>query len=183
MTGTPSRLMMVAWCALLPLAAVAQGRDAGDEPEIKPRAEAEVKLPAMPKPGNLLEFEPNAATRNRFFVDAESIAITGDGAVRYTLIVRSPSGAQNLFYEGIRCETFERKIYARGGSDGVWLPTRASEWQPVDYQDGYRQRRVLASDFFCRDNRMVKSRDEAIQRFKYPGQPTGGTTIRWRDVF
>ena len=62
MTGTPSRLMMVAWCALLPLAAVAQGRDAGDEPEIKPRAEAEVKLPAMPKPGNLLEFEAETLT-------------------------------------------------------------------------------------------------------------------------
>lgn len=172
------------WCALLPSLAMAQSRNESDDgADPKPFAELEVKLPALPKPENLLKFEPSSASNNRFYVDAASIFVGDDGTVRYTLVIESASGAQNISHEGIRCETFEQKIYAYGGRDGMWRPTRAPQWRPVNYQDSYRQRRVLAADYFCRDNRMVKSREAAIQLLKYPQPPTGGTTVRWRDAF
>ena len=178
---------LLAACALATAVAHAQPRsDMEDEDELakkKAWAEAEIALPPAPKPGDLLSFEPKAATGYHFFVDGQSIAISGDGVVHYTLVMRSASGAENVSYEGIRCETYEQKVYAYGRRDGKWSPASSAQWQPIGTQDTFRQRRVLADDFFCRDNRMVRTRAEAIQRFKYPGPPTGGTTVRWRDAF
>ena len=179
--------VLVAGCVLVSGVAMAQPRsDMEDEDGTAKKnawAEAEVALPPAPKPDDLLPFEPKAATGYRFFVDAQSIVISGDGVVHYTLVMRSASGAENITYEGLRCETYEQKVYAYGRRDGKWSPASSAQWQSVGTQDVFRQRRVLADDFFCRDNKMVKTRAEAIQRFKYPGPPTGGTTVRWRDAF
>src|SRR5450631_3218972 len=113
------------WCALLPLAALAQPRaDVEDDSESKPHGELEVKLPAMPKAENLLPFEAGAASSNRFFIDAQSILVGDDGIVRYTLVIRSASGAENVSYEGMRCETVEQKYYAFGRRDGSWSSAR-----------------------------------------------------------
>ena len=164
------------WCALmLPLIAPAQPLRlfGGDEdPDKKEVVEAEVKLPLMPKPENLLEFEASAANTNRFFIDANSISIDSDGTVRYTLVVKSPSGAENISYEGIRCETIEQKFFAFGRRDGTWSPVRAPVWRPIVYKDINRQYGVLYSNFFCPDGAPIGSIKQAIYRFKY-GVPYG----------
>ena len=90
---------MIAWALMLPLMAPAQvliffGAD--DDPDKKECVEREVKLPPLPKPENLLPFEAGAATSNQFFIDANSILIGDDGIVRYTLVVKSTSGAENI---------------------------------------------------------------------------------------
>jgi len=145
-------------------------------------SETEFKLPPGSKPGNLLSFEPSSATRNRFYVDAQSIAVGADGVVRYTLVIRSPSGAENVSFEGIRCETFEQKIYAYGRRDGTWSPVKTAEWRPIDNNEIDHRHIVLARDYFCPDNRIVKSPEVAIQRFKYPGPPAGGTRVKVPDL-
>ncbi len=161
-------------CALLlPLMAGAQPRaDAEDDGEAKPRVELEVKLPAMPKTANLLPFEPSAASNNRFFIDAESITIGSDGTVRYTLVVRSPSGAENVSYEGIRCDTVEQKYYAFGRRDASWSNARSSVWRRIQYKELNRQHGVLYADYFCPDGSPILSARDAINRFKY-GVPYG----------
>ena len=90
-----------------------------DDAEKKAFVETDVKLPPLPKPENLLAFEHSSANTNRFFIDADSIVIGTDGIVRYTMVVKSPSGAENVSYEGIRCETTEQKFYAFGRRDGT----------------------------------------------------------------
>ena len=87
--------------------------------------ELETKLPPPPKSENLVKFQPSAANVNQFFIDSSSITIGSDGVVRYTMVVTSPSGAQNVSYEGIRCETTEQKAYAFGRRDGTWAPASA----------------------------------------------------------
>lgn len=174
--GLPRLLKLVVWCALtLPLVAPAQplrilGDD--DDPDKKEVVEREVKLPPFPKDGNLLAFDPSAANTNRFFIDADSISIVDDGTVRYTLIVKSPSGAENISYEGMRCETTEQKFYAFGRRDGTWSNVRAPAWRKIQYKDVNRQYGVLYASYFCPDGSPIASVKQAIDRFKY-GVPYG----------
>jgi hypothetical protein len=150
--------LLLACSVLLPAATAAQPRPDMEEEEGKgkPWVELEVKLPLFPKPENLLQFDPSAASSNHFYIDPGSISIGSDGAVRYTLVVRSSSGAENVSYEGIRCETREQKYYAFGGRDGTWSKAR------------------LSADYFCPDRKPVKSSRDAVNRFKY-GVPRIGS--------
>jgi hypothetical protein len=164
------------WCLLmLPLGICAQplqifGGD--EEAEKKELPERELKLPPFPKEGSLLLFEASAANTNRFFIDADSILIGDDGIVRYTLVVRSPSGAENISYEGIRCDTTEQKFYAFGRRDGTWSNVRTPAWRKIQYKDVNRQYGVLYSNYFCPDGAPIRSAKDSIQRFKY-GVPYG----------
>ncbi len=142
-----------------------------DDAEKKEFVEGEVKLPAAPKAENLLPFEASAASSNRLYLDAQSITMSDDRMVRYTLVVRSPSGVDNVSYEGIRCETREQKTYAYGRRDGTWVAPRTSEWQPIESTGTRVQHRVLYREYFCPIGGAVRSPKDIIGRLKY-GVPT-----------
>ena len=169
-------LTSLASCALIaPLMASAQPVSifpGDDDAEKKEFIEREVKLPPFPKDGSLLQFDPSAANSNRFFVDADSISIDDDGTVRYTLVVKTPGGGENVSYEAIRCDTTEQKAYAFGRRDGTWSNARAPVWRKIRYQDVNRQYGVLYASYFCPDGAPIASVKDAINRFKY-GVPYG----------
>jgi hypothetical protein len=170
------RILLLACCLLLPASTTAQPRpDQEKEAEDKkPWVELELKLPAFPKPENLLRFEPNAWSSNRFYIDQESISVASDGVARYTLVIRSAGGAENISYEGIRCETVEQKYYASGRRDGTWSQARSSEWRRIEYKEINRQHAVLYADYFCPDRKLIKSSRDAVNRFKYGVLRSGG---------
>ncbi|WP_374265366.1 CNP1-like family protein [Zoogloea sp.] len=111
--------------------------------------EAELKLPAYPLDANLIPLAVSPFATARFFIDEKSLSLGDDGVVRYTLIVRASGGAQNVSYEGIRCETAERKLYAFARPDGEWTRSRNDTWQQIEEKNYNRQHAVLAKDFFC----------------------------------
>ena len=132
----------------------------------KPWQELQTQLPPYPKDENLLPFFVSAATDNRFFIDRPSISVAEDGVVRYTLLVKSSSGAVTVSFEGIRCSSHERKIYAFGRNDGVWSRARTSKWEEIEFKDRNRQHHMLYDDFFCRNGIIIRNADEAIRALK-----------------
>lgn len=168
--GTLTLRLLVAGCVLVPAVTAAQPRsDLEDEDGNKKLwRELEVKLPPHPRSANIIAFDVSAASSNRFYIDPESISVGGDGVVRYTVVVRSPGGAENISYEGIRCETREQKYYAFGRRDGTWANARSGEWRYIEYKDINRQHGVLYLDYFCPDKKKpVGSPKDIINRFKY----------------
>ncbi len=162
----------------LPLAASAEwgtgknwGKFETDFEDEKPWAEIEAKLPPYPKEENLLPLFVSAATDNKFFVDASSISTSEDGVVRYTLIVKSAAGAANVSFEGIRCASGERKLYAFGRKEGAWSRARFAKWAPISYQDRNRQHHVLYNDFFCPGGVIVKDPQTAVDLLKRGFKP------------
>ncbi len=129
----------------------------------KPWQEIAVQLPAMPKKENLLGFVASETATMRFAVDAKSISVGDDGVVRYTLVSSSPSGAQNISYEGIRCETQEKKLYAFGHKDGSWSRSRRDRWKHFSGTTANRQHATLARDYFC-DHKVVAGNAEQLVR-------------------
>ncbi len=154
---------------LLPAAAGAQPRaDLERDEGTGTWVELEVKLPLFPKTENLIAFDVSGATRNRFYIDPQSLTVGSDGVVRYTLVIRGSGGGENISYEGIRCETREQKYYAFGRRDGTWSNARSNEWRYIEYKEANRQHGVLYADYLCLDRkRPIRSPAEAIQRFKY----------------
>lgn len=134
--------------------------------EEKPWVELEAQLPPAPKAENLLPFYVSAATDNRFYVDASSVSRGEDGVVRYTLVVQSASGARNVSYEGIRCNSAEIKRYAFGRADGSWGKARQTRWEPVRYKDINRHHHMLYDDFFCPRGIAVATTQEAVEALR-----------------
>lgn len=129
--------------------------------------ESEVVLPAPPKVENFLPFYVSAVTDNRFFVDGASISVGNDGVVRYTLVVDTANGVRNVSYEGMRCESRERRIYALGRPDGTWSKVRSVRWERVTANATInRQYAALFVEYFCPIGTPVASANEAITALK-----------------
>ena len=145
-------------------------RPAGDDLEGKPWEAQKALLPPYPSQGGLIPFYVSPAVPFAFSVDPASVGVGQDGVVRYTLIARNASTAMNVSYEGIRCDTYERKVYAYGRSDGTWSQARNSQWAPITRMDANPQG-ALANDFFCPERGPVQTTDEALRALARGNQP------------
>lgn len=132
-----------------------------DDLEGKPWDVQKALLPPYPKEANLLRIYVGSATPFAFFVDPASVSVGRDRIVRYTLIARSSSGATNISYEAMRCETYESKIYAFGRLDGTWVRARNQQWSPYSRYET-DPHLVLADDFYCSVHG-AKTAEEAVQ--------------------
>ena len=133
--------------------------------------ELQVQLPAWPQLENLLAVYVGAATQNEFFVDASTLSVTADGVVRYVLIIRSPGGATTINFEGMRCETRERRIYASGRPDGSWSKARGEEWKRVRDAGPNRYHAALFADYFCPEGVIVRNAEEARNALRLGRHP------------
>jgi hypothetical protein len=132
--------------------------------------EAEVRLPSYPKDADLIEFQVSSGATFRFFIDAASLSVAGDGVVRYTLVARSPSGTANVSFEGIRCASKSYKVFARG-TGGSWT-RREGEWQVIEARTIQRWHNVLYFEFLCPRHRAIETAAEgvnALRRGVHPG--------------
>lgn len=140
--------------------------------------EGAVEMPAAPQAAGLRAFDVGSPSPNAFFVDEQSVTVGEDGVVRYTLIVRTPGGAENVTFEGIRCATGERRIYASGRKDGVWAPMKNSAWQPISDNTYNRPRAALAYDYFCDGPAGPRDRKHALQLLQQRRDPTSSFGVR-----
>ena len=132
-----------------------------DDLDGKPWEIQQTLLPPAPKDGNLIPFYVGP-TPFAFFLDRASVSVGPDGVVRYTLIARSSSGGTNVSYEGIRCRSYERRVYAFGRSDGGWSQASNSRWAPI-FRLATEPQTALADDFFCTERGPVRTTEEALR--------------------
>jgi hypothetical protein len=153
---------------LLPVAAYAQQQKFEYEfDHERPWVELQAQLPSYPETENLLQFDAGPVSTNLHYVDALSIAVGEDGVVRYTLVIKSSQGGMNVSYEGIRCQTAEKRTYAYGRNDHTWARAGRSRWTDLETLNQNYAQRSLYRYFFCPLGfDMVRDADEAIQALK-----------------
>jgi hypothetical protein len=142
--------------------------EAGDS---APWNEAEVALPAMPKADGI-ELYVTAAATNRFFVDTASVSLGTDGVVRYVITVRSNAGASSINFEGIRCATHERRLYAFGRPDQSWSRAKTSNWTRISSVGANRYAYVLMREYLCPNGSAVRSAEEGVDALRRGGHPS-----------
>jgi hypothetical protein len=108
-------------------------------------------LPPLPQAGaKLLPFDVSNNTPLKFAIDPASLTVGSDGVVRYTVVITSPTGAHNVNYEGIRCDTFESRLYASLDADhNGWDQTVASDWARINDGSLNAYQSALYHDYFC----------------------------------
>lgn len=153
-------LLYVCWM----LAATPAFAQSADEKVVKVWVDSPVVLPAAPSTENLLRFYSNE--NQIFFIDSKSISIAVDGSLRYTLVSTSQSGARNVSYEGMRCDTNEKRLFAFGRADGTWSSSRRNVWDEFTNKAVNKQHSTLAWDFVCEGGSISGSAEKIIQRIR-----------------
>nr|WP_254171151.1 CNP1-like family protein [Ralstonia mannitolilytica] len=133
--GARRALVPLALAAALALAACGHNRTGDLEDRLlldpfndKPFKEDAVTFPAPPVDRDAVPFEVGGRSDSplRFAIDPKSVSIGKDNVVRYTVLITSRTGARNVNYEGLRCDTAERRIYATLRNDtNQWVGNRA----------------------------------------------------------
>lgn len=152
-------------CLYNPALAQSQFEDDFDDP-YKPWQEVAVQLPAAPQAGDLIPFDVSATATHSFAIDAMSVSTGTDGVVRYTLVSISSAGARNVSYEGIRCNSFEKKLYAFGQADGSWSRSRRDRWELIQGNAANRHHAILAGEYFCLDSTVAGRADQIVERLR-----------------
>lgn len=128
--------------------------------------ETAIILPAAPLMTDLLPFEVATTLTQAFAIDAKSLIISSDGVIHYTLVAQSRSGVKNISYEGIRCQTFEKKLYSFGHKDGSWSLARRDQWEPIMGSAVNPAQVALAQDYFCQNKVNAGNAAAILDRIK-----------------
>ena len=145
--------------------------EADVEDEAKPWQEIEIQFPSGISEESLQPFYVSAATDNRFFIDLATLSVGSDGVVRYVLLVVTSEGARNVTFEGLRCASQERRIYATGRRDGSWSKSRNSSWVRIQNVYGNRHHAALFLDYFCPAGVIVRDAAEASDALRHGEHP------------
>jgi hypothetical protein len=126
-----------------------------------------------PNNATIQPFYVSQQTIFKFAVDTNSILIGNDGVTRYIVILTSPNGNSQVQYEGIRCDSFQWRLYGTFES-GVWKENPLSSWRGIQDHAPNRYQAALAQGAFCNFNSQEKNIKNIIQSLN-PSSFTGGT--------
>lgn len=147
MTPSTHWRAVVLTAVLSSLCGIAQAQPADPTPEAW--QEAPVRLPDTVNLDRVVTFELTRTSQLTFGMDADSLRIDPDGVVRYAFVARSNSGALNVLFEGIRCQTGEVKLYAHWDKETGWTPVVGSEWKALSFQGTTRRAMQMARGGIC----------------------------------
>ncbi|MCN4143655.1 MAG: CNP1-like family protein [Thiohalomonas sp.] len=129
-------------------------------------------IPAYPGNSDLLEVTGPPAYQNyQYLIDGKSLTIGADGVVRYVIVIRSSSGADNAMLDGIRCTSGQIKNYAYGstGMDGKkkFILKSNAAWKLFHSGGVMGYGPILAANYFCDHSGVPLKRHVIIQNIKY----------------
>src|SRR3982074_2310115 len=90
-------------------------------------------LPPLPIYATRVKVAGPGITPLSFFIDKNSLSVGTDGVIRYTVVVKSPAGARNVNYEGIRCDNYNWRLYASINEDQAdWDRTVENDFRRIE---------------------------------------------------
>jgi len=101
-----------------------------------------------PNKSTLQPFYVSRSTIFKFAVDTNSILIGADGVTRYIVVMTNPSGETQAQYEGIRCDSFQWRLYGNF-ENGVWKENPLASWKGINDHTPNRYQAALAQGAFC----------------------------------
>lgn len=139
-----------------------------DEPAA-PLAEEAVAFPDQPADDDLIAIDTGPTARHRNAVALSSITFGGDHILRYALVVDTAGGARNVSYEAIDCPRRAWKLYATA-QGGQWVAARQPAWRAIENTGIGNVRAVLARDFFCAGDVLVRDAESARTSLRRGGR-------------
>lgn len=131
----------------------------------KPWQEQQIPLPPFPRAQDLIPVRADVGDAGyNYYIDVNSVSLTADEVLRYTVIIQSPRGASNIVYEGIRCATKEIKTLAYGTRDGRFRRMADPRWTFVYTKGPLGYRTTLVERYVCDENGWAIDSDAVLER-------------------
>ncbi len=112
--------------------------------------EGNTSMPLVaPNPKTLLPFYVSETTIFKFAIDTQSILIGNDGVTRYMVQITSPSGSKQTQYEGIRCDSYQARLYGTYEANGTWRENPLGGWSAIKDAIPNRYQAALAQGALC----------------------------------
>ncbi|MGQ0708459.1 MAG: CNP1-like family protein [Rhodoferax sp.] len=91
----------------------------------------EAAIPPAPafRAEGLIAVDMPPQTSVRVGVDPDTLAIGGDGVVRYVAVMTNLSGSVSALYETLHCATKEVKTHARWSKEAGWKNVAEPQWR------------------------------------------------------
>ena len=124
-----------------------------------------------PNKSTLQPFYVSRTTIFKFAVDTNSILIGADGVTRYIVVMTNPSGETQAQYEGIRCDSFQWRLYGNF-ENGVWKENPLASWRGISDHVANRYQAALAQGAFCNMTTLEKNIRNVISNLN-PNSFTG----------
>lgn len=164
--------MLTAFLPVLPVfAEIPPDDDAPPSFEVKeaaPWVEHVHDLPPYPAESDLIPVDLDMpGSRLEAFLDESALRVGDDNVVRYVLVLKSKTGAENVLVEGIRCEHKEFRTYALGTGDRKLDPGAATRWAPLTRLGVNRYRYQLYKNYFCDVPSKPFPRDKILEFVKH----------------
>ncbi|MBU7573426.1 MAG: CNP1-like family protein [Hydrogenophaga sp.] len=142
-----------------------------DDPDAPAWQEAAVKPPPTFSTDQLQAFDVSAGTALNYGIDPKTLSVGEDGVVRYVLVARSSSGALNVLYQGLRCQTAEVKTYGRWNNNASsWNVNAKEAWQELSFSGPTRPAMLLARAGICEGRTINGSAQKILHTLKH-GRP------------
>lgn len=126
-----------------------------------------------PNKSTTVPFYVSQQTIFKFAVDTDSILIGADGVTKYTVILTSPNGNDQVQFEGIRCDSSQWRLYGTL-ENGVWRENPLSTWRSIQKNTPNRYQAALAQDALCNFSSQEKN-IQAIVKSLNSSEFTGQT--------
>ncbi|OGI46616.1 MAG: hypothetical protein A2637_05350 [Candidatus Muproteobacteria bacterium RIFCSPHIGHO2_01_FULL_65_16] len=138
-----------------------------DPSRVEQWKESAVAIPPYPEERHLLAVPLPPSDTLKLHIDENSVSRAADRVARLTLVVETPSGARNVFYDGIRCETREYKTYAVGTSDRSLVAVNDPRWREIPRNEKNAFRYHLYRHYVCDGNSSARAPRELVEAIKY----------------
>jgi len=115
-----------------------------------------------PNKTTLVPFYVSQTTVFKFAIDTSSILIGADGVTRYIVVMTNPSGGEQAQYEGIRCDSYQWKLYGNLADD-KWVKNPLSSWNTINTKVANRYQAALATGALCDFNNQEKSMNSVLK--------------------
>lgn len=126
-----------------------------------------------PNKSTTLPFYVSNATIFKFAIDTSSILIGSDGVTRFIVVITNPSGGEQVQYEGIRCDSYQWRLYGTFDNN-KWYENPLGSWNMIKTHVPNRYQAALASGALCNFNSQEKSMKSILNSLN-PSSFTGET--------
>ena len=138
-----------------------------DESQVDKWKESAVVLPTFPAEADLITVPSTPSVSLKLYLDSKSLSRPADRTVRFTLVVESPSGVRNVFYEAMRCESRQHKTHAIGSSEHGLVAVKDAAWRTIPRAEVNGFRDYLYKHFVCDDQHAARAPKELLRLLRY----------------
>ena len=125
-------------------------------------------LPELPDEQYLIEFNAVASyAQYRYAIDEKTLSVgKKDAVVRFIIVISSPSGVKNSYYQGLNCYKKQIKTYAYA-SENKLIASSQPFWKEFSDKGVLGYSKGLAEFYFCNSFDNALTRKEILNNLKY----------------